>query len=288
MSESQNPEIPGHLTLASGNGGLPKVLIETAWSSAEIYLHGAHVTHFQKKGVAPLLFLSAASEFASDKPIRGGVPLIFPWFGPREGFPAHGFARTTAWELRESELLDDGSVRLRLVLPGTESHEVEYLVTVAESLTMELMVKNISAQDTVIETCLHTYFQISGIDDISITGLAGATYLDTVANSTEIETSAPIRIASEVDRVYFDTSATVEIEDPGFGRIIRVAKSGSNSTVVWNPWIGKSRRMADFGDDEYLQMVCVESGNVAKNQITLPPGEATALKVEISSTPLLS
>src|SRR6476620_7867237 len=125
MSESQHLEIPGRVTLASGNGGLLKVLIETVWSSAEMYLHGPHVTHFQKKGEAPLLFMSAASEFISDKPIRGGVPLIFPWFGPREGFPAHGFARRTAWELSETRLLDDGSVRLRLVLPGAESHEVE-------------------------------------------------------------------------------------------------------------------------------------------------------------------
>src|SRR6478735_4096698 len=122
MSESRNPEIPGHVTLATGNGGLPKILIETAWSSAEIYLHGAHVTRFQKKGEAPLLFMSDASEFMADKPIRGGVPLIFPWFGAREGFPAHGFARRTTWELRETRLLDDGSVRLRLVLPGAESH----------------------------------------------------------------------------------------------------------------------------------------------------------------------
>lgn len=288
MSESRNLEIPGHVTLASGNGGLPKILIETAWSGAEIYLHGAHVTHFQKKGEAPLLFMSAASEFMADKPIRGGVPLIFPWFGPREGFPAHGFARRTAWELRETRVLDDGAVRLRLVLPGVESHEVEYLVTVSETLTLELRVKNISGQDTAIETCLHTYFQISAIDAISITGLADTTYLDTVTNTTATTGSAPIRIGGEVDRLYLDTAATTEIEDPGFGRIIRIVKSGSDSTVVWNPWIEKSQRMADFGDDEYLQMVCVESGNVGKNKITLPPGEVTALKVEISSAPLLS
>ncbi|HEX7261821.1 MAG TPA: D-hexose-6-phosphate mutarotase [Luteolibacter sp.] len=287
MSESQNLEIPGHVTLASGNGGLSKVLIETAWSSAEIYLHGAHVTRFQKKDEVPLLFMSAASEFTPDKPIRGGVPLIFPWFGPREGFPAHGYARTTSWELRETRLLDDGSVTLTLVLPVAEFHQVEYLVTVAETLTMELIVRNISTQATVIETCLHTYFQISAIDAISITGLAGTTYLDTVTNSTHTETSAPIRIAGEVDRLYLDTTATVEIEDPGFGRIIRIEKLGSDSTVVWNPWIEKSRRMVDFGDDEYLQMVCVESGNIAKNRITLSPGEVVALKAVVSSAALV-
>ncbi len=283
MNDPRISEIPGHLSLAQGEGGLPKVVVETAWSRAEIYLHGAHVTGFQKKGEPPLLFMSAASEFAADKPIRGGVPVIFPWFGPRDGLPGHGFARTVAWELKETSLLPNGAVTLCFILPAAENFEVEYLVTVAESLTLELAVANTGDRDSAFETCLHTYFQISGIDSISVTGLAGACYQDKVASTTETETAAAIRISSEVDRVYSDTAATTEIEDPGFGRKIRIAKSGSNSTVVWNPWTEKSKRMPDFGDDEYLQMVCVESGNVAQNNVTLPPGSRAVLKVEISS-----
>ena len=93
-----------------------KAIVETSASQAEIYLHGAHVTRFQKKGEEPLLFMSAASDYAADKPIRGGVPLIFPWFGPREGLPAHGFARTVEWDLGETALLSDGSVSLRFGL----------------------------------------------------------------------------------------------------------------------------------------------------------------------------
>lgn len=288
MGDSTNLEIPGHLARSPGKGGLPRVLVETAWSRAEIYLHGAHVTGFQKNGEPPLLFMSAASEFAAGKPIRGGVPLIFPWFGPREGSPAHGFARTTGWELRETSLLPDGAVTLRFSLPGPENFQTDYLVTVAEGLTMELHVRNNDNRDSTFETCLHTYFQISGIDAVSITGLAGTAYQDKVAGTTATESSGAIRITREVDRVYFDTTSAVAIEDPGFGRRIRIAKSGSGSTVVWNPWIDKSRRMADFGDEEYLQMVCVESGNVGKNQITLPPGGRAVLRVEVSSEKLLS
>lgn len=288
MSDPTDWEIPGHVTLARGEGGLPKAVVETAWSTAEIYLHGAHVTGFQKKSEPPLLFVSAASEFAPGKPIRGGVPVIFPWFGAREGSPAHGSARITAWELKETALLPNGAVELRFSLPGAEGCHVELLVTVAESLTMELAITNTSHRNFTFETCLHTYFQISRIDAISITGLEGTNYQDKVAGTTETETAAAIRIAGEVDRVYFDTTATTEIEDPGYGRMIRIAKSGSNSTVVWNPWIEKSKRMPDFGDDEYPQMVCVESGNVGKNQTTLPPGGHAVMKVEISSGPLPS
>ncbi len=275
-------EIPGHLTLAPGNGGLLKAIVETPWSHAEIYLHGAHVTHFQKIGEPPLLFMSAASQFAEGSPIRGGVPIIFPWFGPRDGFPAHGYARTSTWKLTETCLLSNGAVTLRFTLPSTDGFQVEFLVTVADSLLMELSVANRSTEVAQIETCLHTYFQISDISAISITGLEGVTYLDKVAALSHSE-SCPIQISSEVDRVYGDTRATVDILDPGFQRSIRVEKTGSDSTIVWNPWIEKSKRMADFGDEEYPHMVCVESGNVAGNAVTLAPGASSVLGVRLSS-----
>ena len=272
------------VTFAEGHGGLPKVLVETPWSSAEIYLHGAHVTHFQKNGEAPLLFLSQASEFLADQPIRGGVPIIFPWFGPREGLPSHGFARTAAWDLTARSVQPDGSVKLYFRLPTVI--EVEYRVTVGETLAMELLVRNTGETDYTFESCLHTYFSISAIKAIAITGLADTTYHDKVTGATRVESSAPLHIASEVDRIYQDTTAAVEIHDPGLQRTIRVEKSGSNSTVVWNPWLDKSQRMADFGDDEYLQMVCVESGNIAANKITLAPGELAVMKVVLSSEEL--
>ena len=286
MSDSTELEIPGVVTFAKGNGGLPKVLIETPWSSAEIYLHGAHVTGFQKKGEAPLLFMSKSGEFLSDKPLRGGVPVIFPWFGPREGLPAHGFARTVAWELTASLVGPDGSVTLYFRMPAIEFFEVEFIITVGETLTMELLVRNAGESSHAFETCLHTYFSISSIHDISITGLKNAAYHDKVKDVKALETASAIPIDREVDRVYQDTTAAVEILDPGFKRRIRVEKSGSQSTVVWNPWIDKSQRMPDFGDDEYLQMVCVESGNVAKNRIALPPGEVSGMKVVVSSLKL--
>ncbi len=90
-------EIPGRVTFAGGNGGLPKINITTGRSTAEIYLHGAHITGFQKNGEPPLLFLSAKSHFAPGQPIRGGVPICFPWFGNRDGQPSHGFAYAFRW-----------------------------------------------------------------------------------------------------------------------------------------------------------------------------------------------
>src|SRR5882672_4416286 len=103
-------EIPGRVTLMEGNGGLAKIEVTTDHSSAEIYFHGAHVTDFQKKGEATLLFTSQFSRFTRGQPIRGGVPVIFPWFGPREGEATHGFARITTWDLKEILQHPDGAI----------------------------------------------------------------------------------------------------------------------------------------------------------------------------------
>ena len=286
MDALKHHEIPGRVTLLTGQGGLPFFRVETAWSTAEIYPLGAHLTHFQKKGEAPLLFMSAASEFAEGKPIRGGVPIIFPWFGGREGMPAHGFARQTVWELLATRELPDGSVTLHFRLPPDDEFEVDFIVTVGAALTMELEVRNTGHSDFSFENCLHTYFQISDIHRIEITGLQGTRYLDQLLATEFTETGNSIRFIAETDRIYQNTAAAVEIHDPEMRRSIRIRKSGSRSTVVWNPWIDKSKRMPDFGDDEYPHMVCVESGNVRERSIMLSPGKSAVLKVEMDSIPL--
>jgi glucose-6-phosphate 1-epimerase len=283
MSDLKKLEISGHVSLVKGEGDLPKVLVETPWSSAEVYLLGAHVTQFQKKGEAPLLFMSAASKFEAGAPIRGGVPIIFPWFGPRERFPPHGYARTKDWSLTKTSASANGAVNLHFQLSDVESFDLEFIVTVAEALTMELIVRNHSDQAATIENCLHTYFQIDAIAAISITGLSGVSYFNKLTGTHTIETNAPIQISSEVDRVYQNTTSTVEIHDSALSRKICIAKSGSHSTVVWNPWIAKSKAMPDFGDAEYQHMVCVESGNVLDNPATIQPNASTTLKVVVSS-----
>jgi D-hexose-6-phosphate mutarotase len=246
------------------------------------------------RGQPPLLFTSQCSRFARQQPIRGGIPIIFPWFGGREGEPAHGFARLVDWELTETSALPDGGATLRFSLPDTSANAMwppftaNYIVTVTDRLTLELVVTNRSRdQQFGFENCLHTYFHVGDITQVSVHGLKGAGYLDKVDNYTpKTELPDAIVISSEVDRTYLDTTGAVEIRDRSLGRKILVEKSGSNSTVVWNPWIAKAAQMPDFGDDEYQQMVCVESGNVGRNKITLPPGRSSLLRVVLSSAAL--
>jgi len=280
------------VTFLTGRGGLPKLEIATAWSTAEIYLHGAHVTRFQETGCPPLLFLSDQSRFEPNVPIRGGIPIIFPWFGKPADKPAqHGFARNRSWAVKEIASPATGITTVRLVLPpcpelGDGNIALEYAVTVSENLSAELVVTNTSARAYAFETCLHTYFTVGDINTLEVLGLQGVDYLDSLdAHRRKTEAGAAIRFAGEVDRTYVNTPHRVEIHDAALHRVIRVEKIGSASTVVWNPWIAKAKAMPDFGNAEYQRMVCVETGNVAENQITLAPGATASLTVKLSSEP---
>ena len=285
-------EIPGRVEIANGHSGLPLVKIRTPWSTAEIYPHGAHVTGFQKNGEPPLIFMSAKSYFAPAKPIRGGVPICFPWFGPRGSEPAHGLARLLPWELVETSAAPDGRVTVRLRLPKEllqpewSGLRTEFILTVADTLTMELIATNESADKTLaIENCLHTYFQVGDISAVSLTGLQNSPFDDFAFGANGARRNgdpAPLPVTQETNRVYPDNAATVEIHDEKLKRTVRVEKFNSQSTVVWNPWTTQ-KMPDDFDPAEHQIMVCVESGNVKQNKISLAPGETTTLGIVLSS-----
>ncbi len=276
-------EIPNLARFETGNGGFTRLVLNTPGSEAHIYLHGAHVTHFQL-GEKPVLFMSRESLFEADKPIRGGVPVIFPWFGPREGHPkapAHGFARTMPWEVESIEASAGDSVTATLSLKASEQTRAQwpgefilrYRVTLRTQLEMALEVENTGSESFVFEEALHTYFAVGDAREVRISGLAGCEYIDKVDGfQRKIQDSSPIQFTGETDRVYLHTQATCGIDDPISKRTIKVSKSGSNTTVVWNPWIAKATAMADFGDEEWPMMACVETANAGEDRISLPPG----------------
>src|ERR1035441_4624911 len=286
----KNLEITGRVMFTEGKGELLMLELNTASSRAELYLHGAHLTHFQLKDQPPLLFMSQFSRFKEGAPIRGGIPVIFPWFGAREGEPAHGFARTQLWELREISQLPDGGLSLRLGLPDSPpaalfpKFTLEYRLTVGRTLAAELIVTNDSEdQEFTFEDCLHAYFRIGDITAVSVTGLKGTDYLDKVDGfSRKTERAGNLKFSRETDSVYLNTPHPVEIHDSKLQRRIRIEKSGSLSTVVWNPWADKAQQMPDFGNEEYKEMLCVEPGNVGENKIPPPAGKTASFKIVVS------
>jgi glucose-6-phosphate 1-epimerase len=264
-------------------GGLVRISIATPLATAEVYLQGAHIARYQPAGAAPILFLSEKKHLTPGKAIRGGVPIIFPWFGARAGHPespAHGFARTMEWELESLVRYDNGDIHLVLRLSSNAAtlaqwpHEftIQHRITIGAKLHMALEVENRSDASFTFEEALHTYLAVGDVRSACVTGLENTSFLDKVdSGQRKQEGTEPIRFTGETDRVYLDTTTTCINEDPTLARRIAVEKSGSATTVVWNPWIAKAKAMADFGDDEWPAMLCIETTNADTNRVTLPP-----------------
>ena len=286
-------KLPDTVRIEVGRGGLRRVVVNTPLAEAEIYLHGAHVTHFQPRGQKPVLFMSGKSSFEAGKPIRGGVPICFPWFGPRQDGrpgPAHGFARLTEWEFTRAETANDGAVEIGFRFVSSKAtleqwdgdFELSYRVKVGGSLGLELRVRNTSGKPIRFEEALHTYLSVSDVRQVSIEGLAGTAYSDRVGMPhEEVEGAAPIRITAETDRIYRNTQATCVVHDPGWKRQLVVEKTGSDATVVWNPWIAKAKAMPDFGNDEWPAMLCIETCNVREQVVTIAPGQSHTMAAVI-------
>lgn len=287
--------LPPSVRLVDEKGSLPCVDITTPMATARVYFHGAHVAAWHPAHVPqPVLWLSSHSVFQRDKPIRGGVPICFPWFGPhasQPGLPAHGFARLAEWALTDAQESSEGVVALTFMLSDTEMSSpawpypylVVYRVIVGPQLTMELEVRNTGDTAFTFEEALHTYFAVGNIEHVTIAGLESADYLDKTAGfARRTQGDEPIRFTAETDRCYPDTTAPCVIHDPGLNRRIIVSKRNSRSTVVWNPWIDKARAMADFGDDEWRGMVCVETANVGYAAVRLAPVASHTMTAEVT------
>lgn len=284
--------IPEIVSFETGGGGLTRIAITTELAEAHIYLHGAHVTHFRPRGGESLLFLSTNSQFRPGKAIRGGIPIVFPWFGSRAGDPAapqHGFARTLPWDVRSVAKHADGTVSLSLTLPASDASrrflsnrfELLYEVTVGPSLDLSLHVRNTSKSELQFEEAFHTYLNVSDIHNTTIEGLAGRNFIDKVDGmKRKVQPAGTLRINGETDRVYLDTLDTVTVADGS--RHIVVSKDSSGSTVVWNPWEAKGRAMSDLGGDQWRRMLCIETANVADNAIKLAPGAQHSVRASMA------
>jgi D-hexose-6-phosphate mutarotase len=289
--------VPQRVSFAKGEGGLTRVLLQTARSEAQVYLHGAHVSHFARVGEKPVLFMSKESLFQADKAIRGGVPICFPWFGPRAGHPEspmHGFARTRDWEVESTSAKGDSTVLVLVLKSSAQTlklwpHEflARYTITLGDTLSLSLEVVNTGQGEFSFEEALHTYFAISNIKDVTIEGLAGVDYIDkTDGMAVKTQGTKPMKLAEETDRIYLPTTAACTVRDPNLRRRIVNSKENSNTTVVWNPWIAKAKGMSDFGDDEWPSMVCVETCNVNKHAVSLAPGASHTMTATVAVQPL--
>ena len=289
---NQKHAIAGHLEFKPGQGGLPVAVIKNKYAFAEISVYGAHVLKYQPVGQKDLLWMSANSMFEESKPIRGGIPICFPWFGPHasdSSKPQHGFARLITWKVISASVLSDGSTQLLLDLESnTYTKEIwphefkaEMKIEIGSALNVTLTYTNTGNQTFVCSDALHTYFNISDVANIKISGLQGTTYYRGFEKeATGKQQEQYLQIQQEENRRYINHSAECIIEDTGFNRKIHVTKKGSNVTVVWNPW-ENAKNIPDMPDDGYKTMICVEAVNSYDDAATVASGKSFSVSTKI-------
>jgi len=276
----------------AGEGGLTRLEVKTATASGELYLHGAQVTSWRPAGQEEVLFVSQQSRWEAGKAIRGGIPVCFPWFRNKADdskAPAHGFARTRSWKM-SSLAADSAGVTAALTLESDESSLQWWLhafratlrVHFGAQLTLALSVLNTGKAPLSFEEALHTYHRVGDATQVRVSGLDGVVYLDNVNGNLRKTQHGDVVFQGPTDNAYMETHSALTLHDPVLARTLRIDKRGSRTTVVWNPWEGGARSMADLGDEEWRGMACVEASNILSGAVTLEAGRMHTMETSIS------
>lgn len=243
---------------------------------AEVLPYGAHVISWKTADGNEHLFLSDRAEFRSGVAIRGGVPIIFPQFAALGSLPKHGFARTSDWCFIDTPGKNSASFELGHSPQTLQVWPFKFamnfkVILEAESLRMQLTIKNEDVQPFSFTAALHTYLRVSDIEAVTIRGLKDIAYRDSTQNGVEaMEHNDALKIAGEVDRVYMSTASPIQVIDAD--QMLLCSMNGFRDTVIWNPGQLLSAKLPDMRDDGYRHMLCVEAGAIA-SPIHLAPAE---------------
>ena len=282
------------LSFQKNDSGFTMVKIDNEFASSTISVYGGQVLSYKPHNEKEdLLYLSEQSTYQDGQAIRGGTPVCWPWFGDDRsglGLPSHGFARNQPWKVIQSESLKDGSTVVTLLLTDTDDslavwpHSFELYIEfiVGDKLTINLTTKNTGEKAFTYTQALHTYFNISDIEDVNVLGLASKYYLDKLDDFKLKIQEGNISFDKEVDRIYQAAPFRVYLSDPGFKRRVAISSSGGHTTVVWNPWKEAVKSIKDLSENSYRQFACVETVNAAEDFVLLEANEQHTLNAVYS------
>ncbi|GAB4848073.1 hypothetical protein Ancab_002735 [Ancistrocladus abbreviatus] len=266
--------------------GLPRIILtEPMGSSAEVLLYGGQVVSWKNERKEELLFMSNKATWKPPKAIRGGIPVCFPQFGNFGSLEQHGFARNRFWSLDNSPEpfghANNQSI-VDLVLKSTDedlktwphSFELKLRISLtAGKLTLIPHVRNTDKKSFSFMFALRNYLSISDISEVRVEGLETLDYFDNLMQRERFtEQADAITFDGEVDRVYLSTPSKIAIIDHEKKRTFVLRKAGLPDEAVWNPWDKKAKAIPDLGDEDYKNMLCVDSAAV-EAPIVLKPSE---------------
>ncbi len=291
-------------------GDLDVLIIDNANVYCEILMQGAQlITYTPKEAESsnhPVIWRSRESAYDTGVPIRGGVPVIGPWFGNLSDNPtsiqqghthpdgaiAHGFLRTVQWELLS--LAEEGGVFVCILRYVHDGHQLDWphafsatmRFEVGAALAISYEIENTGAQTLAMSAALHTYFSVGDIDQVRVHGFDGVAYLDALDGRTRKVWEGDVFVDREVDVVFLDAPQEQVIVDAAYGRRISLVTRGSTSAIVWNPWTDKAKKLSMFGDDEYKEMLCIETARVEDDLLKIESGENQSFGVTITANSL--
>ena len=272
-------------TLRSFANGFEYIEVQNSAAHAKIALQGAHIFEYKSKE-SELLWLSKTSKFEAGSAIRGGIPICWPRFGNLDkSLPQHGFARTSLFELITVEELSEELTQVHLQLKSSAASKkiwnydftLDIVFHISETLSISMTTTNESAEEFLLTQAFHTYFQVQNIENITIEGLEGVEFLDTLTGTKNVETQA-LKIAAETDRVYFGLTKDICLREDD--REVFIHAENSNSAIVWNPWVQKCSKMSAMQAEAYKEFVCIESANAFDDFKTVKTDERCTLSVE--------
>ena len=259
---------------------LPCYLLSFGEATAVVSRYGGQVLSYQPSPGQELLWISPLAVWQQQQPIRGGVPVCWPWFGPADSklnpaqlsLPNHGLVRTRHWTLQQSNVSAEYCELCLSIAVEEFPYQTKDMPTkLAESaktaelrLTLRLTATSLSInlsceQPLLQQAALHSYFKIDNLAHTQVNGI-GEHYRDKVLQNRLVVADPELRFNKEIDRIYRHAEAELTLNNALHQ--VAIKQQGFDSTVVWNPGEARSAAIADLANDSYQQFVCVESARL--------------------------
>lgn len=250
-------------------------------AQATVLLLGGQLVSWVPSGGEEQLYLSERAHLQEGKPVRGGVPVVFPQFDQLGSLPKHGFLRDRRWKLVRSEIGGDDALAV-LHFGDTEAtralwpHRFDAELTVVvggERIDIELAVEHPGPEDALsysFTAALHTYLRVREVEEAAVDGLAGLRFRDKLRGAEDWEHRQQLTVDREVDRIYFDTPRPLVLHDGR--RKVRIETEGFPDAVIWNPWVDKTASFDDMAPLDFRRMLCIEAARIGE-PVTLRPSE---------------
>ncbi|WP_414827673.1 D-hexose-6-phosphate mutarotase [Alteromonas sp. H39] len=271
--------------------GITFLDIDNPLASGRISLFGGHVlSYIPKHDGKERLWLSPHAFLNGERPIRGGIPVCWPWFSDDHGkekgeLPSHGFLRSQVWQLKSSEDTDDGT-RVVLTPSFTRGDGFEYdckvslIVVFGKCLSVSLETRNTGIVPFTFNQALHSYFAVPDINKVSLEGVTGK-YKDKLQNWAVLDTPSPYTFSGETDRIHVEPINTITLNSEK-RPVTEVQSQGHDSVVIWNPWRGAAT-MSDMDAFGYTHMLCVETA--CTKGVTIEPGNSHTMTQTVIGLP---